>query len=88
MRQRLNGNPELFDSLQPSFAPGCRRLTPGPGFLEALQEPNVNFIRTPIKAIESRTVRLEDGSDVGELDALVCATGFHVSEAPPFPITG
>lgn len=31
MRAKLAKKPEIFDALRPSFAPACRRLTPGPG---------------------------------------------------------
>ncbi|GME49208.1 putative flavin-binding monooxygenase protein [Neofusicoccum parvum] len=87
MRARLASNPDIFAALLPSFSPGCRRLTPGPGFLEALTEPNVAFLPTPITGIEARGVRTADGT-LHELDALVCATGFHVSAPPPFPVRG
>lgn len=30
-----------FFQVIPDFVPGCRRLTPGPGYLEALCENNV-----------------------------------------------
>ncbi|KAF9634106.1 putative flavin-binding monooxygenase protein [Lasiodiplodia theobromae] len=85
MRQRLAARPDIFASLLPSFSPGCRRLTPGPGFLEALTQPNVEFVNESIAAIEPRGVRTKDG-ELHEIDALVCATGFHVSAPPPFPV--
>jgi len=40
MRKRLEKKPELLDKLVPDFSPNCRRLTPGPGYLEALTEDN------------------------------------------------
>jgi cation diffusion facilitator CzcD-associated flavoprotein CzcO len=78
---------EILDSILPSFSPGCRRLTPGLGFLEALTQSNVDFVSTEIQAIESHGVRTKDGK-LHEIDALVCATGFYASQAPPFPIRG
>ncbi|KAI4752869.1 FAD/NAD(P)-binding domain-containing protein [Aureobasidium sp. EXF-3400] len=87
MKTRLQKKPEIFDWLKPSFAPGCRRLTPGPGFLEALVEDNVDFIRTPITKIEPEGIVTEDGT-LHEIDVLVCATGFHTGAPPPFPVTG
>src|SRR5258706_9964960 len=48
MRERLAKKPEILKSLLPSFSVGCRRLTPGPGYLEALVEDNVDFIDAPI----------------------------------------
>lgn len=87
MRSRLAKKPEFADFLIPNFAPGCRRLTPGPGFLEALTEDNVDFVNTPIRAILPSGVLLESGKMV-ELDVLVCATGFNALGAPPFPVIG
>ncbi|KAH6723072.1 hypothetical protein BKA61DRAFT_533841 [Leptodontidium sp. MPI-SDFR-AT-0119] len=84
MRQRLDKKPEIADFLIPSFAVGCRRLTPGPGYLEALVEDNVNFINGKIAEIIPRGIKMEDGGEV-ELDVLVCATGFQTTTVP-FPI--
>jgi len=41
MKEKLASKPEIFEQLLPNFPPGCRRLTPGPGYLEALVQPNV-----------------------------------------------
>lgn len=87
MRARLTSKPELADFLIPSFAPGCRRLTPGPGFLEALTEDNVEPITTPIRKVTSTGIMLADGREV-ELDVLVCATGFDAAGAPLYPVVG
>lgn len=87
MRTRLAKKPEIADALIPKFAPGCRRLTPGEGFLEALTEDNVDFINTEINAITPSGVVLKDGTEI-ELDVLVCATGFNAVGAPVFPVTG
>jgi hypothetical protein len=87
MRTRLSSAPEIAESLIPTFSVGCRRLTPGPGYLEALASPNVDFISTPITAITSTSVVLSTGRDI-PIDALVCATGFNASAPPPFAIYG
>lgn len=87
MRARLAKAPELAEFLIPSFAPGCRRLTPGPGFLEALTEDNVDPITTPIRTITSAGVLLADGREV-ELDVLICATGFDAVGSPLYPVVG
>ena len=49
MARRVAKKPELLDKLVPDFAPHCRRLTPAPGYLEALCEDNVAYITTPIR---------------------------------------
>lgn len=35
----------------PDFSPTCRRLTPGPGYLEALQEDNVSMLEQSDKQV-------------------------------------
>ncbi|RYN34902.1 putative sterigmatocystin biosynthesis monooxygenase [Alternaria arborescens] len=87
MKERLKSKPEIFEALLPSFSPGCRRLTPGPGYLEALTQPNVDFVTSPITRISESAIHTADGK-THEIDALVCATGFKASAPPPFPLTG
>jgi hypothetical protein len=87
MQEKLAKKPHILKSLLPSFSVGCRRLTPGPGYLEALTQDNVDFIDTPISKAKSRSLVLESGEET-ELDILVCATGFHASAPPPFPVIG
>ncbi|KAI0289695.1 hypothetical protein B0F90DRAFT_1792174, partial [Multifurca ochricompacta] len=41
MKRRLAASPELIEKIVPQFAICCRRLTPGPGYLEALCTENV-----------------------------------------------
>jgi len=103
MQQRLAKKPHVFKSLLPQFGVGCRRLTPGPGYLEALAEDNVDYIDTPITEARSNSIILESGEEK-MLDVLVCATGkahntfpfedvltrsgFQASAPPPFTVTG
>lgn len=44
MKRRLAGKPELQGRLLPDFAVGCRRPTPGAGYLEALCESNCDVV--------------------------------------------
>jgi cation diffusion facilitator CzcD-associated flavoprotein CzcO len=85
MRKRLANKLEIAEFLTPSFAVGCRRLTSGPGYLEALTEDNMEFITTKIRSIMPKGVELENWRIV-ELDALVCATGFNAAGPPPFVV--
>lgn len=87
MKGRLSKKPEIADFLIPSFGIGCRRNTPGPGYLEALGEDNVEFITDAIEELTETGVKLKTGREV-PLDALVCATGFNASAPPPFPVYG
>lgn len=88
-QERLAGRPDLLASFSPTFGVGCRRLTPGPGYLEALTQPNVDFITQGIDSINETGLKLSgpEGRQV-DVDVLVCATGFHTSYVPPFPVTG
>ena len=87
MKKQLASKPEIFEALVPSFSPGCRRFTPGPGYLESLTKPNVTFITSPITRISESAIHTADGN-AHEINALVCATGFKSSAPPPFPLTG
>lgn len=85
MKERLAKKPELIDRLIPEFSPNCRRLTPGPGYLEALSEDNVEYIQTPIKRLTETGIETVDGTH-REVDAIFCSTGANVDMAPPFSI--
>ncbi|KPI42778.1 putative sterigmatocystin biosynthesis monooxygenase stcW [Cyphellophora attinorum] len=86
MSARLGGDAELVDKLIPkTFNVGCRRPTPGNGFLEALVRPNVTAFTQGLKKIIPRGVVNEDGTE-HEVDTIVCATGFNTTWVPRFPI--
>lgn len=88
MSRRLAAKPELFNTIVPTFSPGCRRLTPGVGFLESLTRDNVEVVSGgAIASVDEMGVTLSTGRRV-ELDALACATGFRVSAPPPFEVVG
>lgn len=92
MRQRLSSRPDLFETIVPTFAPGCRRLTPGRGYLEALVAPNVEVVSKETIASVTEdgqgVVLAPSGRVVQGLDALVCATGFRTSAPPNFEVVG
>ncbi|KAK9424059.1 putative Flavin-binding monooxygenase [Seiridium unicorne] len=87
MRKRLASRPDIAEFLIPSFAIGCKRMTPGHGYLEALTQSNVDFITDRIVEVNSQGVLLQSGTQVN-LDYLICATGFDTSGVPPFSIYG
>jgi cation diffusion facilitator CzcD-associated flavoprotein CzcO len=86
MAERLKKKPELLAQFIPDFSPNCRRLTPGPGYLEALTEDNVSFIQTPISHFTASSVVTTDGFS-HPVDAVICSTGANIDMLPPFPIT-
>ena len=87
MKRRLANNPGLIDDLLPSFPPACRRLTPGPGYLEALTDDKVNLITSDIVKVDETGIITADGRH-RPVEMLVCATGFDTSYTPRFLIKG
>lgn len=85
LKERVAKKPELFDRLIPDFDPHCRRLTPGPGYLEAITEDNVDYIQNPIKRFTETGIETTDGVH-REVDAIFCATGANTDLRPPFSI--
>ncbi|KAJ3505848.1 hypothetical protein NLJ89_g7199 [Agrocybe chaxingu] len=70
----------------PKWAVGCRRITPGPGYLETLASEKVQVVFGGIQEITERGC-VSDGQEY-PVDVLVCATGFDTSYQPRFPLIG
>lgn len=88
MERRLGpGHDDLKSQLIPSWAPGCRRLTPGDGYLEALVKPNVVRVHSNISEIVHDGLIDETGT-LHKCDILVCATGFNIAFVPSFVVRG
>ncbi|KIX92467.1 uncharacterized protein Z520_11787 [Fonsecaea multimorphosa CBS 102226] len=88
MRVALNNNPDLCEKLIPNWTLGCRRLTPGEGYLESFLLPTVSLEKSPIARITETGIETESGAHYDDLDVIVCATGFDVSHIPHYPVTG
>ncbi|THU82650.1 FAD/NAD(P)-binding domain-containing protein [Dendrothele bispora CBS 962.96] len=87
MIKRLAKKPWIVDHIVPDFAISCKRLTPGPGYLEALCEDNVDFVPDIIKRVTPKGIETVDGKH-RELDVIICATGRDLSFKLPFPVIG
>lgn len=87
MAAKLNHDPELCEKLIPKWELGCRRVTPGDGYLESFIRPNVHLTNSAITHVSEKGINTEDGK-LHELDVIVCATGFDISQCPSFPIIG
>ncbi|ORY67190.1 uncharacterized protein BCR38DRAFT_426329 [Pseudomassariella vexata] len=85
MRKRLASKPELLERLVPDFSPHCRRLTPGPGYFEAITANNVDYVQAPIQRFTETGIETIDGKH-READAIFCATGANRDMVPPFRI--
>ncbi|KAK5684954.1 hypothetical protein LTS10_003029 [Elasticomyces elasticus] len=80
-------NERLLKGFTPSFAIGCRRVTPGDPYMKAIQESNVTVHFTPVVSCTKDGVIGGDGVET-KVDTIICATGFDVSYRPPFPVVG
>ncbi|OBT62459.1 hypothetical protein VE03_08629 [Pseudogymnoascus sp. 23342-1-I1] len=87
MRNMLNNDEVLCKAFIPDFPLGCRRLTPGVGYLEALQDPKVDIVTDAIKRVVPNGIMTSTGKLL-KVDAIICVTGFDVSFRPRFPIIG
>jgi cation diffusion facilitator CzcD-associated flavoprotein CzcO len=88
MSRKLNGNEQLIEAMVPKdFGIGCRRPTPGNGFLEALIQDNVHCFTKNTQRITEKGFIDADGTE-HEVDVIICATGFNTSWIPPFPVQG
>lgn len=86
MTSILSSRPDLQEKLIPKWHAGCRRLTPGDGYLEALLEPNTEITFDPILSITEKGIKTAEGEE--EFDMIVCATGFDTSFIPPWKLVG
>ncbi|TVY47159.1 putative sterigmatocystin biosynthesis monooxygenase, partial [Lachnellula occidentalis] len=86
MLDLMKGHPEMSSKMIPSFHPGCRRLSPGDGYIESLQQPNASIVWSPIEEITEKGIRTADGEE--EFDMIVCATGFDTTFIPPWKLVG
>jgi cation diffusion facilitator CzcD-associated flavoprotein CzcO len=78
---------KLAEMLIPPFPVGCRRQTPGPGYLEALIQDNVDTRWDDISAFTEKGILTKSGQEL-DFDIIICATGFDTTFKPRFPIVG
>lgn len=88
MEKRLRNDPSLCEKLIPSWQVGCRRITPGDGYLEALQEQNVSVEFWPIEEVAEKGIRTHKSTEAEEFDIIVCATGFDTTFSPSWELAG
>ncbi|KAF2494592.1 FAD/NAD(P)-binding domain-containing protein [Lophium mytilinum] len=87
MAEKLAPKPEIIDKLVPDFAVGCRRATPGNGYLEALCSDKVEIVWGEIGSFEETGLTSKSGVSYA-VDTIICATGFNMSFSPRFPTIG
>ncbi|KAL2834152.1 putative MoxY [Aspergillus pseudoustus] len=86
MRRKLAAKPELMEKLIPSnFGVGCRRPTPGNGFLEALCMDKTTVLTGEMQEL-TQTGFIDGQGNSHDVDVVICATGFDTSFQPGFPV--
>jgi cation diffusion facilitator CzcD-associated flavoprotein CzcO len=76
-------DPVLREKLKPTFTIGCKRILLSNEYYPALTKPNVTLVTDPISHFYSEGVELKDGQKIN-LDAVIFATGFKVTDHPGF----
>ncbi|MBH0775858.1 flavin-containing monooxygenase [Nocardia bovistercoris] len=79
---------ELREKVTPNFRIGCKRMLISNDYYPALSRPNVDVITDGIAEIRPNSIVTKDGAE-REIDVLIVATGFHVTDSPTYEtITG
>jgi cation diffusion facilitator CzcD-associated flavoprotein CzcO len=87
MKEQLGNDPVLTKKMVPSFDLGCRRMTPGSGYLQSLRKENVQVVTESVVKFTENGVVDESGRE-HVVDVVICATGFDVSFTPHFEVKG
>jgi cation diffusion facilitator CzcD-associated flavoprotein CzcO len=87
MSDQLSDDPRLVKQMIPGFALGCRRMTPGSGYLQSLRAPNVEVVTESVIRLTEDGIVDESGTE-HQVDVVICATGFDTSFTPHFRVTG
>jgi cation diffusion facilitator CzcD-associated flavoprotein CzcO len=74
-------DPALRARLTPDYRIGCKRILLSSDYYPALARPNVDVVASGLAEVRGSTVVAADGTEA-EVDAIVFATGFHVSDMP------
>jgi cation diffusion facilitator CzcD-associated flavoprotein CzcO len=89
MSDKLKSKPEVAKFIIPTtFNVGCRRPTPGNGYLEALASQKTTVLTSPIKSITENGILDAETGEEFQVDVIICATGFDTSYRPRFPVYG
>jgi cation diffusion facilitator CzcD-associated flavoprotein CzcO len=80
MRDQVK-DPALRKKLTPRYTPGCKRLLPSNDYYAAVAKENVEVVTEGIAEIKEHSIVTVDGTE-REIDVLVMATGFHVTDNP------
>lgn len=81
MRAQIPDDPELRRRLTPRYRMGCKRVLMSNTYYRALAQPNADVVTEPIAEIRERSIVTTGGAE-HDVDTIVLATGFHVTDLP------
>ncbi|MDG4664907.1 NAD(P)/FAD-dependent oxidoreductase [Mycobacterium sp. 236(2023)] len=70
---------ELRAKLTPTHPFGCKRLVFATNYLQTLTQPHVEVVSSPARALRSRSLVTEDGTEL-DVDVVLCATGYAAAD--------
>jgi cation diffusion facilitator CzcD-associated flavoprotein CzcO len=76
-------DPQLRAKVTPNFRIGCKRMLISNDYYPALARPNVDVVTDGIAEVRANSIVTADGTE-REIDALIVATGFHVTDSPTY----
>jgi cation diffusion facilitator CzcD-associated flavoprotein CzcO len=76
-------DPQLRDEVTPTWQIGCKRMLISNDWYPMLTRDDVDLVTDGIAEIRPNAIVTKDGT-VREVDAIVVATGFHVTDSPTF----
>ncbi|MFF0815451.1 flavin-containing monooxygenase [Rhodococcus sp. NPDC003318] len=74
---------ELRRKVTPNFRIGCKRMLISNNYYPALTQPNVDLVTDGIAEVTATGI-VDNTGRAREVDAIVVATGFHVTDSPTF----
>jgi cation diffusion facilitator CzcD-associated flavoprotein CzcO len=87
MKTKPRPNNPLAKFIIPKSAVGCRRPTPGNGYLEPLIKGNVRVVTYEIAEVVPEGIVTAIGELI-KIGVFICVTGFDLSFCPQFAIIG
>ena len=76
-------DPKLRKAVTPNYRLGCKRILISNTWYPTLSRPNVDLVTDGIAEVRPHAIVTTDGT-VREVDAIIVATGFHVTDSPVF----
>jgi cation diffusion facilitator CzcD-associated flavoprotein CzcO len=78
-------DPELRRKVTPNFRIGCKRMLIANDWYPTLDREHVELVTDGIREVDGRRIITDDGA-AREVDAIIVATGFHVTDSPMFDV--